>query len=67
MKFSVTIPAYKSRYLREAIQSIASQTIDNWELIIVDDCSPEDIRSVVEPFMTDSRIRYYRNEKNCGE
>lgn len=66
MKFSVTIPAYKSRYLREAIQSIASQTIDNWELIIVDDCSPEDIRSVVEPFMTDSRIRYYRNEKNCG-
>ena len=66
MKFSVTIPTFKARYLAEAIQSIASQSYADWELIVVDDCSPEDIRSVVAPWFNDSRIRYYRNEKNCG-
>jgi len=66
VKFSITIPAYKSHYLKEAIESVVGQTYADWELIIVDDCSPEDLRSIVEPFLTDSRIRYYRNEKNCG-
>lgn len=66
MKFSITIPTYKSRYLKEAIESVVSQTYTDWELIIVDDCSPEDLPSIVQPFLTDSRIRFYRNEKNCG-
>lgn len=66
VKFSVTIPAYKSQFLREAIESVASQTYTDWELVVVDDCSPEDLHAIVEPFLTDSRIRYYRNEKNCG-
>ena len=66
MRFSVTIPAYKSQYLQNAIESVVSQTYADWELIIVDDCSPEDLRSIVEPFLNDQRIRYYRNEKNCG-
>ena len=66
MKFSVTIPAYKAQYLKEAIESVVSQTYFDWELIIVDDCSPEDIKSIVEPFLNDKRISYYRNEKNCG-
>ena len=66
MKFSVTIPAYKSQYLKEAIESVVSQTYSDWELIIVDDCSPEDLKVIVEPYLTDKRISYYRNEKNCG-
>lgn len=66
MKFSVTIPAYKSRYLAEAIASVVSQTYDDWELIIVDDCSPENLRDVAAPYLADSRVRYYRNEQNCG-
>lgn len=66
MKFSVTIPAYKSQYLREAIESVFRQTYTDWELIIVDDCSPEDLHAIVEPFLTDERISYYRNENNCG-
>lgn len=66
MKFSITIPSYKSRYLREAIESIVSQTYNDWELIIVDDSSPENLHAIAEPFLSDSRIRYYRNEKNCG-
>lgn len=65
MKFSITIPAYKQKYLNEAIESCLAQTYKDFELIIVDDASPEDLKSVVERFQ-DSRIRYYRNEKNCG-
>ncbi len=65
MKFSITIPAFKQRYLYEAIESCLAQTYKDFELIIVDDASPEDLKSVVDRFQ-DSRIRYYRNEKNCG-
>ena len=65
MKFSITIPAFKQKYLYEAIESCLAQTYKDFELIIVDDASPEDLKSVVDRFQ-DSRIRYYRNEKNCG-
>lgn len=65
MLFSVVIPAYKSLYLSETINSILSQTFTDFEVIIVDDCSPFDIRSVVNSF-DDARIHYYRNEKNFG-
>lgn len=65
MKFSITIPAYKAQFLYEAIDSVLKQTYDDFELIIVDDCSPEDLKSIVGKF-SDPRIRYYRNEKNCG-
>ena len=66
MKFSITIPAYKSRFLDEAIRSVVSQICPDWELIIVDDCSPEPLKEIVEPFLTDQRVRFYRNAKNCG-
>lgn len=65
VKFSVTIPAFKKEYLAEAIDSVLSQTYENFELIIVDDCSPEDLKAVVDNYQ-DSRIIYFRNEKNCG-
>ena len=66
MKFSITIPTYRAQYLREAIESVVSQTCPDWELIIVDDCSPENLHAIVKPFLADSRISYYRNERNCG-
>lgn len=66
MKFSITIPTYKTLYLKEAIESVTIQTYPDWELVIVDDCSPEDIAGTVKPYLVDSRVRYYRNEKNCG-
>ena len=66
MKFSITIPSFKTLYLKEAIESIISQTYPDWEVVIVDDCSPEDIAGVVKPYLADHRVRYYRNEKNCG-
>ena len=65
MKFTVTIPAYKARYLQEAIDSVLAQTFVNFELIIVNDASPENLDSIVSNY-TDSRIRYYKNKKNYG-
>lgn len=63
--YTFLLPAYKATYLREAIQSIVEQTIDDWQLIVSDDCSPEDILSVVHQF-DDKRIVYRRNEQNIG-
>lgn len=65
MRFSFILPAYKKQYFYIAIQSIINQTFNNWELIIVDDCSPEDLQSIVELFK-DDRISYHRNNKNIG-
>lgn len=66
IKFSILIPAYKSRFLKDTIESCIRQSYTNLELIIVDDASPEDLESIVHPYLTDQRVMYYRNEKNCG-
>nr|WP_294795867.1 glycosyltransferase [uncultured Mucilaginibacter sp.] len=63
--FSVLVPAYKSKYLAQAIESILNQTFEDFELIIVNDKSPEDIQSIVKTF-ADPRIRYFENDQNLG-
>lgn len=65
MKFSITIPAYKKAYLKECIESVLKQTYKDFELIIVNDASPEDLDSIVYSY-SDSRIQYYKNTINCG-
>lgn len=65
MLFSFILPAYKVRYLNQAIKSIIDQTYQDFELVIVNDASPEDVGGVVEQF-TDERISYYKNEVNIG-
>ena len=46
-------------------RSVIAQTYENWELLIVDDCSTDDTDDVVASFK-DARIRYFHNEKNSG-
>lgn len=65
IKFSIGIPAYKARYLNQCINSILAQTNKDFELIIVNDASPEDIDSIINQYK-DKRIRYYKNDKNYG-
>jgi glycosyltransferase involved in cell wall biosynthesis len=65
MQFSIAIPAYKSTFLKECIESVLKQTVTDFELIIVNDCSPQPIDEIVSQF-TDSRISYFKNEKNLG-
>lgn len=62
---TVAIPAYKADYLFDSISSVLAQTYTDLELVIVNDRSPQDIEAVVRRF-SDSRIRYYVNEKNLG-
>lgn len=66
MKFSIAIPAFKAKYLKECIDSILAQTYNDFELIIVNDASPEDIDSIVRPYLSYEKIQYYKNEKNFG-
>ncbi len=63
--YSFVLPAYKAKFLKEAIDSILAQTYTNFELIIVNDASPEDLESIVKPY-DDSRIQYYVNIENVG-
>ena len=65
MKYSILIPAYKKKYLSEAIESCLDQTYNDFELIIVNDHSPEDLDSVVSQY-DDVRIKYYVNDTNIG-
>lgn len=64
-KFSICIPAYKSRFLVECIQSVLAQSVTDFELIILNDCSPEPVQQIVRGF-SDARIRYFENERNVG-
>ena len=65
-KISILIPAYKGEHIQEVIASILNQSFTDYELIIVNDCSPDDIDGIVNKF-NDRRIRYYKNEKNIGK
>jgi glycosyltransferase involved in cell wall biosynthesis len=65
MLFSIGIPAYKANYLAECIDSVLNQNYTNFELIIVNDASPENLDAIVENY-NDSRIQYYKNSVNYG-
>jgi|GEM_PF-824073 len=66
-KVSVVIPAYDAaRHLPQAIQSVRAQTMPDWELIIVDDCSPIDPAPSLAPLLADPRIRLVRLDANGG-
>ena len=63
---SIIMPSYNTaRYISDSINSVLSQTYNNWELIIIDDCSTDNTIDVVKSFK-DSRIILLQNEKNSG-
>ena len=64
---SIIMPSYNTApYIRETIQSVLDQTYQNWELIIVDDCSSDNTDEIVSTYLLDDRIHYLKNEKNSG-
>lgn len=63
---SIIMPSWNTgRFIAESIQSVLNQTYQNWELLIVDDCSTDNTDEIVAGF-NDKRIRYFKNEKNSG-
>jgi glycosyltransferase involved in cell wall biosynthesis len=67
-KVSIGLAVYNGeKYLDEAIQSILSQTFEDFELIISDNASTDRTGEICQAYLAkDARIRYHRNETNIG-
>lgn len=68
VQVSVIMPAYNAeKYIEKSIRSVMEQTVTNWELLVIDDCSCDATREVVSKLaLEDSRIHLIHNEKNLG-
>lgn len=65
-KVSVCIPVYNGeQFLPVCMQSVLSQDFDDFELVVVDNCSTDTTEQVVAGY-DDPRIRYIKNESNIG-
>lgn len=65
---SIITPCFNSeKFIAEMIKSVQEQTYENWEIIIVDDCSTDNTMSIVtEIAHKDSRIQFFQLKKNSG-
>lgn len=65
---SILMSAYNSEsYIREAIDSVLSQTYSNWELLVTDDCSSDSTLSILKEYaQMDERIVLFPNQQNRG-
>ena len=67
-KVSIITPAYNAeRFIAETIGSVLSQTYENWEMIVADDCSSDATKDIVREYSKkDKRIRLIEMAKNEG-
>lgn len=67
-KISIITPLYNGeKYIEETILSVIKQTYNNWEMLIVDDCSSDNSPNIVKKYVEqDKRIKHIRLEKNSG-
>ena len=66
-RVSVIMPTFKqARFLRRAIDSLCIQSLTDWELIVVDDGSPDDTQAILAPFLANPRTRSIRFDTNQG-
>lgn len=67
-RVSVCMPTYNyARYLPQAIESVLAQEFDDFELLVIDDCSTDDTSAMVQRYAaSDERIVFSVNEKNLG-
>ena len=63
---SFVVPCYKlAHFLPECVNSILAQTFSDFEVLIMDDCSPDDTADVARSFR-DKRVKHIRNDPNLG-
>ncbi len=66
LKFSILIPTYNgANLIRETLGSILTQNFSNYEIIIQEDASGDNIEDVIKSY-NDSRMKFFKNEKNLG-
>ncbi|MBD0291703.1 MAG: glycosyltransferase family 2 protein, partial [Thermoleophilia bacterium] len=66
-RVSVLMPTFeRAAFIPRAIESVFAQTLEDWELVVVDDGSADATPAAVEPYLDDQRIRYDRLERNLG-
>ncbi|MCK5814993.1 MAG: glycosyltransferase [Flavobacteriaceae bacterium] len=65
---SVIIPVYNvQKYLFKCLDSVVNQSLQNIEIIIINDCSPDNSEEIINQFSKkDDRIRYFKNKNNIG-
>jgi glycosyltransferase involved in cell wall biosynthesis len=64
---SVIIPNYNhARYLRKRIESVLGQTYQDFDVILLDDCSTDESREIIGVYENDPRVRIELNKKNSG-
>lgn len=65
---SIITPSYNcADFIIETIESIRTQTYQNWELLITDDCSTDNSREIIENYVQkDPRIKLFKLSKNSG-
>ena len=69
-KLTLAIPAYKARFLDEALRSALAQDFDDYEILICDDCRTDAVAQVVAPYLDAPNgppLRYTHNAEQLGE
>ena len=67
MKFSILLANYNNgEYIKEAINSIITQSYKDWEIVIVDDASTDKSDEIIKTYNNDERIKYTINTENKG-
>lgn len=63
---SIVVPVYNAeKYLERMIKSVQEQTVSNWELLLVDDCSVDTSREIMRKYESD-KIHCFYSDKNQG-
>jgi hypothetical protein len=66
-RVSVLMPVHaQAAFLPRAMRSLIAQDLDDWEVIVVDDGSPDDVAGALAPFVADPRLRLVRLGANGG-
>lgn len=65
-RFSVIIPAYNvEQYVEESIKSVLGQEFENYELILIDDCSTDNTKKILKKYASE-KVKVYSTTKNTG-
>lgn len=68
LKVSIITPIYNcEKFLPKIIECVINQTYTDWEMLLVDDCSPDNSAEIIKKYAKDdNRIKYFKLDKNSG-